>query len=132
MPVEKTMRKEAFIIYDSRCILCRLFSAGLGVVSRVLSRKINAFSLQATPSRKFLIKQFRSRQIPFSLYFIDGRKIYWGKNAAFRIGEYLGFPVMISRIFYLLYPSISKFAGMTRLYRCMDCNITQSGEMNLR
>ncbi len=126
------MEKRVLLFFDSRCRMCRLFSAIVDFISRMSGKKIWILSIHNRKCRRFLDREFGQGMAPFSLYFIDGDSIYWGKNASARIGEYLGFSYHVGMVFYTIYPLLNKLANLTRRYKCAGCDTNESGQRRLK
>lgn len=129
---EEIMEKRVLLLFDSRCAMCRFFSAIVDFISRISGKKIRILSIHNRNCRRFLDREFGQGMAPFSLYFIDGESIYWGKNASVRISEYLGFSYHVTMIFYAIYPTLNKLANLTRRHKCAGCDQNESGQRRLK
>ena len=100
------------VIYDSECNYCSYF-----VEKIKKSNKFEFLSYHHKDAKSILKKRF-GKNFGFTLYLIDGNRGFYGKEAARRICNKLGFLGFFSYIAYLFYPLTVKLVSfLTRRKR---------------
>jgi len=100
--------KASILIYDEKCPYCVTISK---IVD--LSSRFETISYQSEEAQKLLKEEFDDPGFTFFLF--EDEKIFYGDQAAKRTAEKLYRSKIIGKIFYELYPSLSKlFAFLSK------------------
>lgn len=123
------IKENRCVFYDSECLFCRLFAKVIIFFSKAFKKELGVYSLHSEEVSEFLEKQFGNKEeVPFSFYFVDEKKIYWGQNAASAIVAYFNLPNSLHRF----YPFVKAIVDITKKHNNSGCKCKESGEREKR